>query len=64
MLPGPSPSSFSPAPALSSREKSSHHTLRRRSEVDRRLDVLVGPSGRLKDASKQNIINVCDGLRV
>ncbi|KAF5842746.1 hypothetical protein DUNSADRAFT_5117 [Dunaliella salina] len=39
---------------------------KKRSEIDRRLDGLVGPSGRLKDASKQNIIkvlrmfNLCD----
>ncbi|KAJ9531590.1 hypothetical protein QJQ45_014945 [Haematococcus lacustris] len=40
--------------------------LRRRSEVDRHLERLVGPSGRMKDASRQNIIkvlrmfNLCD----
>eukprot|EP00798_Chlamydomonas_sp_ICE-L_P005065 gene5065-34860_t len=31
---------------------------RKRSEIDRRLDSLIGPSGRLKDASHMNIINV------
>lgn len=41
----------------------SHHVhikggFRRRSEIDRRLESLIGPSGRLKDASRQNIINV------
>ena len=32
---------------------------KKRSEIDRRLDGLVGPSGRMKDASKLNIIKVC-----
>ena len=39
---------------------------RRRSEIDRQLDALIGPSGRLKEASRLNIIkvlrmfNLCD----
>jgi hypothetical protein len=39
---------------------------KKRSEVDRRLDSLVGPSGRLRDASRASIVgllrmfNLCD----
>lgn len=46
------------------------NSVRRRSEIDRRLDVLVNTSGRLKEANKQNIIkvwkggSVCDGYQV
>lgn len=32
--------------------------VRRRSEIDRRLEALVGPSGRLRDVSRVNIIKV------
>ena len=31
---------------------------KRRSEIDRRLDSLIGQSGRLRDASRPNIVKV------
>jgi len=41
------------------RNKDPGGSFKKRSEIDRRLDSLVGPSGRMKDASKLNIIKVC-----
>lgn len=32
---------------------------KRRSEIDRRLDSLIGQTGRLKDPSRANIVKVC-----